>query len=233
MAIQNREEFLLQLSEKLGRKRPEAVEKPKWSFAPQWTVFDGLAQDELVLQLIEHCEVIHTEVKRTTKENLVETLGSLLKEWNITSAMYVNDERFHEYGLTPLFKIEGATHFRMWGSDHKEEDIAFAKAADLGITFSDMTLAESGTVVLFNDGLKGRHVSLLPESYIAIVPKSTIVPRLTQATKRIHDQNKVGEKLPACVNFISGPSNSADIEMNLVVGVHGPIRTAYIIVDDQ
>ncbi|WP_212934725.1 LutC/YkgG family protein [Bacillus hominis] len=233
MAIQNRDEFLLQLSEKLGRKRPEAVEKPKWSVSPQWTVFEGLTQDELVLKLIEHCEVIHTEVKRTTKENLVETFQSLIKEWNIKSAMYANDERFNEYGLTPFFKNEGTTHFRTWGLDHKEEDIEFAKAADLGITFSDMTLAESGTVVLFNDGLKGRHVSLLPESYIAIVPKSTIVPRLTQATKLIHDQNTLGENLPACVNFVSGPSNSADIEMNLVVGVHGPIRTAYIIVDDQ
>ncbi|SCM92725.1 Lactate utilization protein C [Bacillus mycoides] len=233
MAIQNRDEFLLQLSEKLGRKRPEAVKKPKWSVSPQWNVFDGLSQDELVLKLIEHCEVIHTEVKRTTKENLVETLGSFIKDWNIKSAMYANDERFNEYGLAPFFKNEGTTHFRTWGLDHKEEDIEFAKAADLGITFSDMTLAESGTVVLFNDGLKGRHVSLLPESYIAIVPKSTIVPRLTHATKRIHDQNEAGEKLPACVNFVSGPSNSADIEMNLVVGVHGPIRTAYIIVDDQ
>ncbi|KAA0764620.1 lactate utilization protein C [Bacillus sp. SH5-2] len=233
MAIQNREEFLLQLSEKLGRKRPEAVEKPKWSVSPQWNVFEGLSQDELVLQLMEHCEVIHTEVKRTTKEKLVETLGSFIQEWNIKSAMCANDERFNEYGLTPFFKNEGTTQFRTWGLDHKEEDIAFAKAADLGITFSDMTLAESGTVVLFNDGLKGRHVSLLPESYIAIVPKSTIVPRLTQATKLIHDQNISGENLPACVNFVSGPSNSADIEMNLVVGVHGPIRTAYIIVDDQ
>ncbi|AJH21844.1 LutC/YkgG family protein [Bacillus mycoides] len=233
MAIQNREEFLLQLSEKLGRKRPEAVEKPNWSFSPQWTVFDGLAQDELVLKLIEHCEVIHTEVKRTTKGNLVETLGSFIKEWNIKSVICSNDERFNEYGLTPCFSNKGTTHFHTWGLEHKEEDIAFAKAADLGITFSDMTLAESGTVVLFNDGLKGRHVSLLPESYIAIVPKSTIVPRLTQATKLIHDQNKAGENLPACVNFVSGPSNSADIEMNLVVGVHGPIRTAYIIVDDQ
>jgi L-lactate dehydrogenase complex protein LldG len=229
MAIQNREEFLLQLSEKLGRERPEAVEKPNWSFSPQqWTVFDGLAQDELVLKLIEHCEV-----KRTTKENLVETLGSFIKSWNIKSVICSNDERFNEYGLTPYFSSEGTTHFRTWGLDHKEEDIKFAKAADLGITFSDMTLAESGTVVLFNDGLKGRHVSLLPESYIAIVPKSTIVPRLTQATKLIHNQNKAGENLPACVNFVSGPSNSADIEMNLVVGVHGPIRTAYIIVDDQ
>ncbi|NWK68925.1 lactate utilization protein C [Bacillus paramycoides] len=233
MAIQNREEFLLQLSEKLGRKRPEAVKKPNWSFSPQWTVFEGFTQDELVLKLMEHCEVIHTEVKRTTKENLVETLRSFIKEWNIKSVMHSNDERFNEYGLAPFFRNEGTTNFRTWGLDHKEEDIEFAKAADLGITFSDITLAESGTVVLFNDGLKGRHVSLLPESYIAIVPKSTIVPRLTQATKLIHDQSKAEENLPACVNFVSGPSNSADIEMNLVVGVHGPIRTAYIIVDDQ
>ncbi|MBE5105854.1 lactate utilization protein C [Bacillus thuringiensis] len=233
MAIQNRKEFLLQLSEKLGRKRPEIVKKPNWSFSPQWTVFDGLTQDELVLKLMEQCKVIHTEVKRTTKENLVETFQSFITDWNIKSVMCSNDERFNEYGLTPCFKNEGTTHFRTWGLDYKEEDIKFAKAADLGITFSDMTLAESGTVVLFNDGLKGRHVSLLPESYIAIVPKSTIVPRLTQATKLIHNQNKAGENLPACVNFVSGPSNSADIEMNLVVGVHGPIRTAYIIVDDQ
>ncbi|MBO1623861.1 LutC/YkgG family protein [Bacillus arachidis] len=233
MAIQNREEFLLQLSEKLGRKRPEAVKKPNWSFSPQWTVFDGFTQDELVLKLIEQCEVIHTQVKRTTKDRLVETLQSFLTEWNIQSVMYSNDERFKEYGLGQFLSNEGTIHFRKWGLDHKEENIEFAKAADLGITFSDIALAESGTVVLFNDGLKGRHVSLLPESYIAIVPKSTIVPRLTQATKVIHDQNKAGDKLPACLNFVSGPSNSADIEMNLVVGVHGPIRTAYIIVDDQ
>ncbi|MGG2094602.1 lactate utilization protein C [Bacillus sp. S13(2024)] len=233
MAIQNREKFLSKLSEKLGRKRPEAVKKPSWSLSPQWSIFDGLTQDELILKLIEQCKDIHTEVQRTTKANLAETLQSFMKEWNIKSVIYSHDERFDAYNLSDSFTNDDATRFHKWDLNHKEESIEFAKTADVGITFSDITLAESGTVVLFNEGTRGRPVSLLPESYIAIVPKSTIVPRLTQATKMIHSKNMEDGEIPACLNFISGPSNSADIEMNLVVGVHGPIRTAYIIVDDQ
>ena len=116
---------------KAWQETSRSSEKPKWSVSPQWNVFEGLSQDELVLQLMEHCEVIHTEVKRTTKEKLIETLGSFIQEWNIKSAMCANDERFNEYGLTPFFKNEGTTQFRTWGLDHKEEDIAFAKALTL------------------------------------------------------------------------------------------------------
>lgn len=111
MAIQNREEFYSNYQKSLAGNVQEAVGKPKWSVSPQWNVFDGLSQDELVVQLMEHCEVIHTEVKRTTKENLVETLESFIQEWNIKSAMCANDERFNEYGLTPFSKMKAQHNF--------------------------------------------------------------------------------------------------------------------------
>lgn len=99
--------------------------------------------------------------------------------------------------------------------------------------FSDISLAESGTIVQFNDKDIARSVSLLPRTYIAIVPKSTIVPRMTQATHEVHKQVIAGNDVSTCINFMSGPSNSADIEMDIVVGVHGPVKAVYMVVTDR
>lgn len=235
MPVYQRDRFLDTVAKKLGReRRTTGVARPRWDYGPQYEVFKGYTSDELVEVLIKQCDVIHTRVEQVQSAKLADALMDILDSYHAKRVIVADDERFKRYGLNDLFDAQRnfGVEVRVWDVSDREKDVDFAKKADVGITFSEITLAESGTVVLFSEGGIGRSVSLLPRSYVSIIPKSTIVPRLTQGVDRIHERVEQGERIPRCINFISGPSNSADIEMNLVVGVHGPIQTAYIVVED-
>ncbi|WP_210611424.1 LutC/YkgG family protein [Priestia flexa] len=231
--IQNREAFLDKLAATLGRERKvEGVQRPSWSVTPQYDVFKDRTQDELVDILQEHCKVIHTTFKRTDREGLVGVLAETIKGYEGKSLITSNDLRNKEYGLTDFFERNAEDlQVHIWDAEKKEVNQQIAEAADVGLVFSDVTLAESGTVTLFHNKDHGRSISLLPKTFIAIIPKSTLVPRMTQAASLIHKKQLEGEDVPSYVSFITGPSNSADIEMNLIVGVHGPVKATYIVVD--
>ncbi len=233
MTIQNREAFLDGLAANLGRpRRTEGVKRPIWSVTPQLEVLKGQTQDELIEALEKQCQAIHTVFKRTDKAGLEKVLEDTIQAYKGQSIIAPNDQRNDEYGLTNLFqKLEQSTEIHIWDHTKEKENQVFAERADLGITFSDITLAESATVTLFHNKHHGRTISLLPKAYIAIIPKETIVPRMTQAAQQIHEAIVKGEDVASYISFISGPSNSADIEMNLIVGVHGPISATYIVVD--
>lgn len=234
--VYNKDKFLGNIAKSLGRERKTSgVVRPQWKHRPQHEVFKGLTQEQLVDHLEEQCQRIHTVAKRTTLENLPGILKEAISELGGKSILNWDDPRFAEYNLTGVFEEfsnEEGNEFNVWDPALGEENIKLAERANIGITFSDITLAESGSVVLFSEKGKGRSVSLLPATYIAIIPKSSVVPRMTQAATQIHEMAQQG-RIPSCINFISGPSNSADIELNLVVGVHGPIKATYIIVEDK
>ncbi|CAM4259408.1 LutC/YkgG family protein [Lederbergia lenta] len=235
MTIQNRDSFLDNVAKSLGRPRlTEGVKRPKWSLSPQWDVYEGYSADQLVDVLERQCIAIHTDFKRTDKAGLSETLKEVIEGYAGKKLIAVNDHRNEEFGLPAIFEElhQKGIHIRIWDSTRGKENQVYAEMADIGITFSDITLAESGTLTLFNDKNNSRTISLLPRVHVAIIPKSTLVPRITQATNRIHEANEQGREVSSCVSFISGPSNSADIEMNLIVGVHGPVQATYIVVDD-
>ena len=127
--------------------------------------------------------------------------------------------------------IEKGVVTKEWDTSLAEKELMdFAEQADLGFTFADMGLAETGSVLLFNRGELGRSVSLLPRVYATFVRTKDIKPRITSALKQIHEKHQK-EGLPSLINFITGPSRSADIEMSLSIGVHGP-GIVYIILLD-
>ncbi|MGE7120087.1 LutC/YkgG family protein [Peribacillus sp. NPDC046944] len=229
--IQNEDTFLAKIAKNLGRSPiTEGISRPVWKHAPQMEVLKHATQEELVEELREQCTRIHTQVHLTDSSQTAHVLQQVMEELGNGPIIIPKDQRFTDYQLMDVLNDTGV---HVWDHQIGRKNIEMAERANIGITFSEITLAESATVVLYSDKDHGRSISFLPACHVSIIPKSSIVPRMTQAAMALRSKVQQGELVPSCINFITGPSNSADIEMDLVVGVHGPIKAVYIIVEDK
>ncbi len=101
---------------------------------------------------------------------------------------------------------------------------------DVGITSAQMAIAETGTLVLESDSERHRLISLVPPVHIAIINARNIVQTLGDALN--HVQHEGADVMSRAITFITGPSRTADIELTLAIGVHGP-KELYVIVDES
>jgi L-lactate dehydrogenase complex protein LldG len=88
---------------------------------------------------------------------------------------------------------------------------------DAGLTEVDYAVAETGTLVIRHRPEHGRLLSLVPFVHVAVVQPKNFVPDLIDLFEIL-----AKEGTGSGVTMISGPSKTADIEMNVVTGVHGP-----------
>ncbi|QSF47421.1 LutC/YkgG family protein [Paenibacillus tianjinensis] len=219
----NKESFLNTIASKLGRERRHEVRLPDiQSLLPD--SYGSLTQDDLIDILKEQCFFIHTQVIESKPEILQRTLDDLIEASGGGSVMISGDPRFAAYGLM----FPGS--FVWEEAAGREQNIMRAESADTAVIFADYALAESGTIVVESRPDQGRSLHFLPAHYIAVIEKQRIVPRSTQAAAALNRRVLTGEPLGSSINLISGPSNSADIEMKLVVGVHGPLSATYVLI---
>jgi L-lactate dehydrogenase complex protein LldG len=103
--------------------------------------------------------------------------------------------------------------------------------ADLvGITGCFCALAETGTLVLLSATETPSSTHLLPETHIAVVPRSRIVAGMEDAFALMRsERGGVANMMPRAINMVSGPSRTGDIEQTIVLGAHGPYRVHIII----
>jgi len=97
----------------------------------------------------------------------------------------------------------------------------------IGITGAFAAIAETGTLMLLSGTGTPSSNSLLPETHIAVVAMQRIVPHMEDAWALLRAEYGTP---PRAVNFISGPSRTADIEQTIVIGAHGPYRVHIILV---
>lgn len=99
-----------------------------------------------------------------------------------------------------------------------ESDVREACAsAQFGITSADYGLVDTGTLVLLSSS-EARLASLLPPIHIAVVPVTRLLGSLDELFERVPHPADIASSMV----FVTGPSRTGDIELQLVRGVHGP-----------
>lgn len=107
-----------------------------------------------------------------------------------------------------------------FGTGSKEEQAR----AEIGLTSCEAVIAETGSQAMISGPGKPRTASLLPYVHLVIIRRSDIVLSMGE----FFEAFKTREFLPYLV-FITGPSRTADIELALTLGVHGPGKIIAVI----
>ncbi len=108
--------------------------------------------------------------------------------------------------------------------------------ADLvGVTGAFAGIAETGTLMLVSGPESPTPLNFLPETHIVVLSGDRVVGAYEDGWARLRGQ---GQKrgswaMPRTVNLITGPSRSADIELTLQLGAHGPRRLHVILIDGK
>jgi L-lactate dehydrogenase complex protein LldG len=99
--------------------------------------------------------------------------------------------------------------------------------AEFGINRADYALADTGSLVFLSESGESRLISLLPPRHIAIVAREKILSGLDELFTLVPQPAAKSSSMV----IVTGPSRTADIEMRLVRGVHGPGEIHVIIVE--
>lgn len=104
-----------------------------------------------------------------------------------------------------------------------------------GITGVSAAFAATGSMLMLTGPGTSRAASLLPYRHIALIPFSKLYPTMEHWLTEQREDNRLVDtyRSRANVTLITGPSKSADIEMALTLGVHGPKYVHAILFDDS
>jgi L-lactate utilization protein LutC len=96
---------------------------------------------------------------------------------------------------------------------------------DVGVSRALYGLADTGSVVLAASPEEPRGNSLLPWVHVTELRESDLMPGLAELFEAL------GPDLPSALAIVTGPSRSADIELTLTIGVHGPGEVHIVLLD--
>lgn len=170
----------------------------------------SISNNELEKEFTANLEIVSgLVISLDKKDELKEKIRELMAEFKVESVCFWNEKLMKSLEIV------------------SSEDPA---TADMGITGADFAIADTGTLVLLSGPERPRLTSLLPPVHVCILEKESILPDIHALFATLRESFSGPEDICSCVSFITGPSRTADIELNLTLGVHGPEKMIAIIV---
>ena len=116
----------------------------------------------------------------------------------------------------PLIEVETG---RAQGSDQ------------VSLTGAVAGIAETGTLLLASGAEAPTTLNFLPDNHVVVLKASQVVGAYEDGWDQLRETYG-RDNLPRTVNFITGPSRTADIEQTIQLGAHGPRRLHVLLVED-
>ncbi|MEE4604534.1 MAG: lactate utilization protein [Desulfobacteraceae bacterium] len=183
---------------------------------------------EKIEKLKSLMEAMRTEVYIGSTKNWETNLSEILDQRNVKSLLYAPRTVIGQAIENHLKNYSGqALQLIPYENDIEQlKETVFN--VDAGITSAVGAIAETGALILWPSEKEPRLMSIVPSIHIAVLKADTIHNTLLEAMQK----ENWSEKMPTNVVLVSGPSKTADIEMTLAFGVHGPKELIVLIVED-
>jgi L-lactate dehydrogenase complex protein LldG len=100
---------------------------------------------------------------------------------------------------------------------------------DAGLTSTRGGIAETGTLIVWPDAREPRLMSLVPPIHFALLDADQLHDTLFDAMQA----QRWSEGMPTNALLVSGPSKTADIQVTLAYGAHGPKELVVLLLDNE
>ena len=187
-----------------------------------------VSQKEKIAKLKTLMEAMRTEVYTTRGQNWTMALVDIFKIRKIKSLLYSpQTEIGRALELKKKNSTQGLPQLIPY-DDNIEQLKEMVFKVDAGITSAAGAIAETGALILWPTQKEPRLMSIVPTIHIAVLHADTIHNSLSEVIQK----ENWSQKMPTNIVLVSGPSKTADIEMTLAFGVHGPKELIVLILED-
>ena len=190
---------------------------------------ESLGTPQKIEKLKTLMEAVRTEVHVVNNQDWTATLKAILQKRDLKTLLYAPGtplgDRLQDAWSEDSNNLPELVTYEGQIEDFKEQLFGI----DAAVTSTVGGIAETGALILWPDEKEPRLMSLVPPIHIAILQADKIHTTFSEAMQA----EDWAQNMPTNVVLISGPSKTADIELTLAFGVHGPKELIVLILHEN